>query len=458
MDGKTLVLLLASLVPGLIIRFYLAPYTCGSDIPQFAGFADSFLRHGLEFFRYSDGARWSEEGWPYGWPYVYGPAFIILLGLVRLLAPSPVKHFWRGNAYYVYAPVDWIVALKSVYILFDVLAAYAVYCLVYRATGRRGLAWASSLLYFYNPMTIYISSIYGMFDQIPFFFTIAGLYHVVYGGGGRNTWLGPLLLGLGIAFKPTMIYPVAFIALYLLLRHHFLKGIAYSAPIILVPIIIFLPFITAAPDGLWIYLKAVRQVTSPTYTSPVVYTFNGITSLAFYAHEHTGFDFRQVTVYWPLFFAPLILLVLLGFLEKRDPIVYSSLAYIAYTATYWRVNFQYLVPTLGFTLIVLAVTHRRSTGLLALLVYFLIALWPVMFPVSWWARVHIEEPGRTVIGLLDTLSLMVFEQVYYVYYSIALTTIQILLVVHEAGKEAVTATARLVNRAISLSWLRLLTR
>ncbi len=452
MNKKTILLLLASLVPGLIIRFYLAPYTCGSDIPQFAGFADTFLRHGLEFFRYSDGAYWSEEGWPYGWPYVYGPAFIILLGVVRLLAPSPVKHYWRGSTYYVYAPADWIVALKSVYILFDVLGAYAVYYLVYRATGRRWLAWASSLFYFYNPMTIYISSIYGMFDQIPFFFTLAGLYHIMYGGREKSVWLGSVLLGLGIAFKPTMIYPVAIIALYLLLKHRLVKGIAYSAPIVLVPLLIFLPFIIAAPDGLWIYLKAVREVTSPTYASPVVYTFNGITSLAFYAHEHAGFGFKQVTMYWPLMFAPLILIVLLGFLERRDPIVYSSLAYIAYTATYWRVNFQYLVPTLGFALIVLAVTHRRPTSILALLVYFLIALWPIMFPVSWWAHVHIEEPNQAIMDLLDTLSLMVFEQVYYVYYSIALTTAQILLILHEAGDEAATTASRLMNQARSLLW------
>lgn len=46
--------LIAILVPGLIIRLLLAPYTSGSDIAQFAGFADSMVKHGLEFFAYSD--------------------------------------------------------------------------------------------------------------------------------------------------------------------------------------------------------------------------------------------------------------------------------------------------------------------------------------------------------------------------------------------------------------------
>ncbi len=56
-DYKEMLKLALLLAPGLAVREALAPYTAGSDLAQFAGFADTLLKHGLEFFSYSDASR-----------------------------------------------------------------------------------------------------------------------------------------------------------------------------------------------------------------------------------------------------------------------------------------------------------------------------------------------------------------------------------------------------------------
>ena len=77
--------LILTILAGLGIRLYLAPYSTGSDIPQFYGFAGTMIRHPFDFYSYATGNHWETEGWPYGWPYVYGPVLAYLLALVRLI-------------------------------------------------------------------------------------------------------------------------------------------------------------------------------------------------------------------------------------------------------------------------------------------------------------------------------------------------------------------------------------
>ncbi len=443
------VIILLILLPGLAFRLIIAPYTAGSDIPQFAGFADTFLRHGLGFYMYSDGSRAGEEGWAYGWPYVYGPLFILLLAPLRIIAPGRVDHYWVGSTYYVYAPMDWIMAVKSLYIFFDTLVAVLIYLFATAMGLGEKRSLAAMILYYYNPMTIYISSIYGMFDQIPLFFLLLGLYLYMYKFTSR-WWKAASVTSTAasIGFKPTMIYPLIIILLDYLLRHRAGRGLVYASAVLLLAAGFYAPFFLYAPPSLWIYLKAVRSVSSPTYASPIVYTFNGFTAIAFYAWEHAGYDFTGVTKLWPLVFISLYILVLLGYLYERKTLKYTGLAYITYTASYWRVNFQYLVPTTGFTVLLMLDDRRRFwTLFLGGVLLVVIGLWPLMYPVSWWAHVHIKEPAKWVMNLLDSASFMIFDELVYVYYAVFLTFTQIALVTCASLKEACSLAAN------KLSWL-----
>ncbi len=438
--NKNILTLLILLLPGLVFRFILAPYTTGSDIPQFAGFADTFLRHGLSFYMYCDGSRAASEGWAYGWPYVYGPLLILVLGLLRLFAPGRVIHYWEGSTYYVYAPIDWIIAVKTLYILFDTLVALAIYFYAEKMGVRGKYAYLASIIYYYNPMTIYISSIYGMFDQIPLFFYITGLYTYTYHYDTRiGRLLTALLFAVSIGFKPTMIYPFIILAIDLVLNYR-LKGLLQLALITGLVGSFYAPFFIYAPQSLWTYLKALRSVSSPTYASPIVYTFNGFTAIVFLASEHGGYDFKKITTQWIWLYLALLILIILAYLYEKKTIKYTSLGYIAYTASYWRVNFQYLVPTTGFTILLMLKEKRNFWTLTyGLLVLALIGLWPLMYPVSWWAHVHIREPAEWVIKLLDSLSLMIFDEVVYVIYAVILTLTQITLITCATLRQACKA-------------------
>ncbi|GAB6147806.1 hypothetical protein [Stetteria hydrogenophila] len=107
----------------------------------------------------------------------------------------------------------------------------------------------------------------------------------------------------------------------------------------------------------------------------------------------------------------------------------AGLSYAAYTATYWRVNPQYLVPTVALALLLAGRAGRPSVKALSGAVALLAGLWPLMYPVSFWAHVHIPSPNRLVVKALEHASLNILSDLAYVYYSLALTLAQLLLAV-----------------------------
>ncbi len=410
---------IAILVSGLAIRFLLAPYTTGSDIAQFAGFADTFLRHGLCFYKYSGMDSYIHEGWPYNWPYVYGPILILFLGLLRLFIRTDVIHYYDilGH-YYVYVPTEWIIACKSLFILFDTLSAVMIYLIIKKLAGNTRKALLGMSIYFFNPMVIYVSSIYGMFDPIALFFILLALDLLL-----RNKRvLSSVLMGLSLVTKQTMLFSIVYHLLSILRREGIKKFLIQSFVIIGVSTIIMAPFMVC-PGSLRVFLDNLAFASTPTYTYPISYSFNGFSSLATYLHSINHIDTLWVMRYW---FVPAIILTLLYVLAlvkgKNDLVLPFIIGYLVYIATYWRVNAQYLLPGVAF--LVLALFHPAVKGRAKLPVavsIFLMGFWPIMFPTSWWAHVHIRHPNMFIWKLLDFFSLMVFGRIYYVCYSMLLT-------------------------------------
>lgn len=431
MDKRDLAAMLIIIVLMLTPRIIVAPYTSGSDIPQFAGFADTFLRHGLCFYKYADTEHASGENWPYPWPYVYGPALILLLAPLRSLFSSPVTHYWDQSSYHVYVSMDWIIATKTLFILFDVLSATMIYVVI-RSLGysRRASALLTSL-YAFNPMTIYISSIYGMFDQIPLFFYLVGIYLLyIRGNTARSRFIGSFLSGLSIAIKHTFLFPIGF-----LLYDLMIKGDKWGKKLLLISglitgaLILFVPFELACPSSTSTFIYTVLSSSRPGYTLPICYSFNGLSSLATYIHEHVDKDMMHLIENWWIPAVILIVTSLIAYHGYKDPIVYSSLTYLVFVTTYWRVNHQYLVPAVALSIILFAKLRRyRRCRFLASLYIVLIGFWPIMFPTSWWAHAHIKEPNTDIWKLLDKFSLMVFDEELYLFYSLALTLIGYLLI------------------------------
>ena len=95
---KSRALLVAMLLLGLVLRLVFAPFSTGSDIVQFAGFAKTIQRHGLCFYSYA--ATFWEEAWPYNWPYLYGPVLAYILNLLAHVATPSYTTFWLNSNYF----------------------------------------------------------------------------------------------------------------------------------------------------------------------------------------------------------------------------------------------------------------------------------------------------------------------------------------------------------------------
>jgi len=424
------VCLIVIIILGLVVRYSLAPYTTGSDIPQFAGFTDTFLSKTLCFFKHTKSENAISENWPYPWPYPYGPFLVVLLSIPRMLAPSPVVTFWRSGVYYVYAPIDWIVASKSVFIFFDTLSMVLIFSIVKYYSIRKALI--AAFLYFLNPVTIYVSSIYGMFDSVALSIQLTSIIaYLRFKEDNRvvfNAFIPAMLAGVSVSIKPNVLFPAIVILIYtskpfIKTYRNLAAGILGFLTGLLTP---YLPFELFCPGSLYIHLEVLFSTSSPGYTLPLCYSFNGFSNIATYLNKTSGGDFAWITEYW---WIPA--LILHGFLAQKiavekinDKFLLENIlvSYLIFLTTYWRVNYQYFTPMVAYIFIYLfSMENRLEEKSLVVTHHLLTIVWFFMFPISWWAHAHIEHPDYSLIKFLDSISLMVFPDEAYLLYSIILT-------------------------------------
>jgi hypothetical protein len=92
-------------------------------------------------------------------------------------------------------------------IIADLAVAILLYKIIYMQKKDVGLAKKSMLLWFLNPLTIWMSSIHGAFDSVAVFFSLLAFYLFI-----RSSFtLGAFSLGAGVLTKlyPVFIIPVA---------------------------------------------------------------------------------------------------------------------------------------------------------------------------------------------------------------------------------------------------------
>ena len=430
---------------GLIVRLLVAPFSSGSDIVQFAGFARTIQRHGLCFYEYA--AKFYTEKWPYNWPYVYGPVLAYILGLLSQFV-SPDYTIYPGRYPHVYISASWVFAVKLVYIVFDTVAALLVYI-----TTRRPLLVA---LYYLNPAVIYTSSIYGMFDQIPLTLLLLSLILIekkpVIAGG---------LLAASLLTKQTMLFPIIGVLLVLLVHYRklllkVLVGLIIGVFIVLSLIIVYCPSSILRLSNT---LRDTSYMWRPSYVSPFMYSFNGLTSILTLIHRKLGIETLWFIQHWYIYTLVLTPLLVLYTLRERDLYLNTALYYLLFTATYWGINYQYLTPLIGLLAVSLARESRDRVRVLYTVIILYTAVWCFIFPVRWWFYAHIEHPNTTLIELVNSLSLNIYIDEYYVYYSLVLTILEYITLlvatltplreVRVQVKRAVKVINYIVKRAVS---------
>ncbi len=420
-----------------MIRIYLTPYSTGSDIPQFLGFADTMLRHGLKFYEYASTSSSINERWPYPWPYIYGPIWAIILSFLRYyLAPRAyVYSYWIGQVYYVKVSIDWIIVVKSILIIADVINFILIYLISRKLTDNKKYWILAPSIYFLHPMVIYITGIYGMFDQLalsPFLFSI---YIVLCSRGNSDKMFASgIFTGLSILIKHVILAPLPLIAIYIAKHYSIKKSLAWFLGIVISVLAVFTPFLASIEGNINEILKLFTYPLSTYYVEPICYSFNGLSSLISYLYKHYGIELGYLLKLWWIPFTSLLsFLVILSIKRHIDLIYLITVAYTISITTYWRINHQYFVALIAFLSLTstyflekeklcetkLSRIHLLNTLNIALIA--IIGFWVFMYPISFWFHVHIENPNWKLIEIINRFSLMVFEEKYYVIYSLVLT-------------------------------------
>jgi hypothetical protein len=154
--------------------------------------------------------------YPPFWFYVLGSSFLLYLLTARLIGwPIHMVGLWFPPPDLAWVPVDYMTFFVSDYlfnfyvklplIMFDAAIAMTIYRFVHQRWGQ-DKAFGAFCLYWLNPLTVWISAVWGMFDAIPTFFTFLA---VIYLLDGRDR-VSAFSLGLGIAAKiyPALLFPV----------------------------------------------------------------------------------------------------------------------------------------------------------------------------------------------------------------------------------------------------------
>jgi Gpi18-like mannosyltransferase len=202
--GKSV--LLDLLIVGLVIRFILIPFTSHPNDLQVLYIMNNDLLAGLNVY------STNSFTYPPLWAYSEFPA----LGLSSLLV-SPKLFGVRVDALnlsseswnlppVITTPLFNILS-KLPLIVGDVLIGVLLYKIV-KGFGKEKLAKLSFILWFFNPLVIFVDSIHGQFDVLPTLMTVLGFCFLLR----RNYFSAGLSIGLGTLFK---IYPIFLAPLYL---------------------------------------------------------------------------------------------------------------------------------------------------------------------------------------------------------------------------------------------------
>jgi len=133
------------------------------------------------------------------YPYVLGLGYLPAWGLCLALA-------FKVYGIFPFSPYFYYFLIKLLPILADLATAYVIYLLIVNSRGSVEKAEKASLIFFLCPFVVFMSSVWGMFDSIPIFFTLLSLLLIL---SDKTRW-SAISLGFGIYFKvmPIIYLPI----------------------------------------------------------------------------------------------------------------------------------------------------------------------------------------------------------------------------------------------------------
>lgn len=351
------------LAVGLAIRFFLAPLSASGDIKIFWSSGKALLDYGWRFYEHADHVGTE--------PFVYPPVWLLINGAAYALSPT-IDAFDPAFRTTIKTPI--------------ILADAYTTLLIFRFLGNNQRGVIGSGIWILNPMTIFMSGVFGQFDSIPLAFLLTSL---VFLRRRQNHFAG-LFGGLCLVTKQYFLFPLIPLSI-LLARKSGLRGfITQYAPSFLVTVLLIqVPFMLADLHA-YLYFTTVAHFGSGHAISG--HLFSGV-------YQFIGLltDNRE-EVMRTVWYASVILMTgsVLGvsvfaakFLKTdfEGYISASLLGILVFLTFGWKIDGQYTLSLIPF-----AVIHimRKPLNPRWHLVSFLQAL---AIPFSWGIAIYFESYG-----------------------------------------------------------------
>lgn len=335
MDKKLLLILSI----GFIIRLMFAPFF-GHPFDMFVWLSagEMYIKHSINIYSVEE-----VPYYPWGF-YAYPPLWLYWLSISAwFLNFIPSINFF---AFIVKLPI----------ILADLLIAI----ILYRYAKLFGIPLSGvkmAALWFLNPLTIFLSSIWGMFDSIAVLFALLGVVKLLEG----KKHMSAILLGAGAAVK---IFPVILILPALLYMRRievskFKKDVfGYILYFLIIPVISSIPFLN----------------DPVSYLRRLLFHFNNVGQFTYWVVLSSFIDPSILGFVSTVLMVAVIIFISLRVLHTNDApnnslINNSALFLLAFLSTSAKVNVQYLTWVLPFLIIILQKDSDRILKLNVLTLY-----------------------------------------------------------------------------------------
>lgn len=212
-NKKTFLILSFLLLFGFFLRVILSPIIIKGDLLVYHEWSKVLYEEGLKgsYFR---------QGWIYSFP-TQPPLMMLLFWVSRWLYEH---RYFLALAHNIFrfppaSSIIWVAQngefffLKLWAILGDILSALFIYWLVLRISRKQKLAILGMVAFLFNPISIFISAIWGQTDILAAFWALFAFF-IFYWRWGKL--LSPLFFMIGILIKPTVLVLLPFYFVFLI--------------------------------------------------------------------------------------------------------------------------------------------------------------------------------------------------------------------------------------------------
>jgi len=436
-EPKTLILFLL----GAFIRFSLAPFT------EHRWDMYIWRLNQALVYQYQINPFWPQPGAPLEFAWGYPPLWLFVLLLIypfhALLSPIS----YPQNASALWNPYPWqnmtemfesyrcftpqnlpLITLinKTPIIIADLLIALVLYKIV--KSTNRNYAFYSFYAWLLNPLVIWISSIWGMFDSIPTLFVLLSLHFILT----KKYNCSAISLATAVLFKlyPIVLIPVMSLVIYKIeekkqavkqaVKYFIVSSLVTAMTIFLVYLIAALLSHQEEPLGLSakLFFNLFLKRSSPDWMGQNV--FQNLTPLIFLNEIFNKLQIVGNIPVSPLLMGIALVCIMISILKnktfsKENVIAYTIVTHFSLYLTYAVVNEQNLVWVLPLLLFLAA--YRKSIELRYL--YWAITLFDVSYMIYRYDLSYFMSPYflPEYIGLripVDTLILGLIVCILYV--------------------------------------------